>query len=155
MRVDEGGVWLGVVIVLVVVFFGLPGRVDSDGVSRVLAPAGYVISSKNSEAVHPCRIPHGVCLPVVPDVAVLASPLVVADALLPVDDPVLLGEGRAELAGPSVESLLLQDPGREDIGQDWGRSGLMKLTWPDSGRKLGAWPGRAERERRPPRQLIR
>lgn len=45
VRVDEGRVLLGVVVVLVVILFRLPGRVDSDGVSRVLTPAWYVISS--------------------------------------------------------------------------------------------------------------
>merc|ERR550539_1155804 len=60
VRVDEGRGLLGVVVVLVIVFFRLASRVDSVG------------------------------LPIVPDVAVLPGPLVVTDALLPVDDAVLL-----------------------------------------------------------------
>ena len=46
------------------------------------------------------------------DVAVLAGPLtLVVDGLLPGHDSVLLGVGRAELAGAGVEALLLEDLG--------------------------------------------
>merc|ERR550539_750798 len=51
VRVDEGRVLLGVVVVLVIVFFRLASRVYSDGVSSVLAPARNVVASKDPEAV--------------------------------------------------------------------------------------------------------
>ena len=64
------------------------------------------------EAVDSGGVLDGVGLAVVPDVAVLADPLVVARALLAVHHAVLLGEGGPELARPGIEPLLLQDPGQ-------------------------------------------
>ena len=64
------------------------------------------------EAVDPGGVLDGVGLAVVPDVAVLADPLVVACALLAVHHAVLLREGGPELARPGIEPLLLQDPGQ-------------------------------------------
>ena len=43
----EASIHLGVVVVLVVIFLGLPGRVHRDGVSAVLAAAGNVIPAKD------------------------------------------------------------------------------------------------------------
>ena len=64
------------------------------------------------EAVDSGGVLDGVGLAVVPDVAVLADPLVVARALLAVHHAVLLCEGGPELARPGIEPLLLQDPGQ-------------------------------------------
>ena len=108
--VDERRFGLRVIIIFVIVLLGLSGRVDSDSVSRILTSAWDVISAQDSEAVDARRVLDSVRLAVVPNVAVLSSPLVVADTLLSVDDAVLLGEGRAKLASPGVESLFLQDP---------------------------------------------
>ena len=72
----------------------------------------YLVVVMIPEAVDSGGVLDGVGLAVVPDVAVLADPLVVARALLAVHHAVLLGEGGPELARPGIEPLLLQDPGQ-------------------------------------------
>ena len=70
-----------------------------------------VSSLQDPEAVLTSGVPHSDGLAVLVNVAVLAHPLPVGGGLLPVHGPVLLGEGCAEPAVSSVESLLLQDFG--------------------------------------------
>merc|ERR1739842_62565 len=115
MGVYKGALGLGVVVILVVVLLRLSGRIHGDGVGTVLAAAGDVISSEDPEPIDPGAVLDSVGLAVVPDVAVLPPPLVVAHTLLPVDHAVLLGEGGPELARPGVESLLLQNSGQARV----------------------------------------
>ena len=49
--IDERRSGLGVVIVFIVIFLGFSGRVGGHGIGGVLASAGDVVSSKNSENI--------------------------------------------------------------------------------------------------------
>ena len=82
--------------------------VMSGGVLAV-GSIGDVSPLQDPEAVHPGAVLDSDGLAALVDVAVLPDPLPVRRGLLPEHGAVLLGEGGAESAVPSVKSLLLED----------------------------------------------
>merc|ERR1719458_1676099 len=75
MGVDEDGLGLTVVVVLVVVLLGLPGRVV---LSRVLTSGGDVVALEDPESIDASGVLHSDGLASVVNVTVLADPLIVA-----------------------------------------------------------------------------
>merc|ERR1712106_934196 len=119
--VDEGGLRLDIFVVLVVVLLGGAVAVQV-GPGRVLPSTGDVVTFKNPEAVYACAVLDGDLLSVGRSVAVLADPLVVALALLPVHNTVLLGEGGPEGSLASIEPLLLQYLGQTAVSLVLGKT---------------------------------
>merc|ERR1712106_247541 len=119
--VDEGGLRLDVFVVLVVVLLGGAVAVQV-GPGRVLPSTGDVVTFKNPEAVYARAVLDGDLLSVGRSVAVLADPLVVALALLPVHNTVLLGEGGPEGSFASIEPLLLQYLGQTRVSLVLGKT---------------------------------
>merc|ERR1712180_57436 len=93
--------------------------------SRVLAGGSgrHMSSLQDLKPVLARRVFHGDLSAIVSDVAVLADPLSLGPGLLPEDDAVLLGVGRAEPAIAGVESLLFQDLGTRGVDKSTGRCG--------------------------------
>merc|ERR1712106_717572 len=120
--VDEGGLRLSVFVVLVVVLLGGAVAVQRVGPGGVLPSTGDVVTFKNPEAVYACAVLDGDLLSVGRSVAVLADPLVVALALLPVHNTVLLGEGGPEGSLASIEPLLLQYLGKTGVSLVLGKT---------------------------------
>merc|ERR1712106_1139982 len=105
--VDEGGLRLDVFVVLVVVPLGGAVAVQV-GPGGVLPSTGDVVTFKNPEAVYACAVLDGDLLSVGRSVAVLADPLVVALALLPVHKPSSWAKADPKAPFPALEPLLLQ-----------------------------------------------
>merc|ERR1712106_847858 len=120
--VDEGGLRLDVFVVLVVVLLGGAVAVHKAGPGGVLPSTGDVVTFKNPEAVYACAVLDGDLLSIGRSVAVLADPLVVALALLPVHNTVLLGEGGPEGSLTSIEPLLLQYLGQTRVSLVLGKT---------------------------------
>merc|ERR1711936_368484 len=108
MGVDEDGLGLTVVVVLVVVLLGLPGRIVLGG---VLTSGGDVVALEDPESIDTSRVLHSDGLASVVDVAVLSNPLVVASRLLSKHNSIFLCVCCSKLSSTSVKSLLLQDDG--------------------------------------------
>merc|ERR1712106_61760 len=119
--VDEGGLRLSVFVVLVVVLLGGAVAVQV-GPGGVLPSTGDVVTFKNPEAVYACAVLDGDLLSVGRSVAVLADPLVVALALLPVHNTVLLGKGGPKGSLASIEPLLLQYLGKTGVSLVLGKT---------------------------------
>merc|ERR1712106_878524 len=119
--VDESGLRLDIFVVLVVVLLGGAVAVQV-GPGRVLPSTGDVVTFKNPEAIYACAVLDGDLLSVGRSVAVLADPLVVALALLPVHNTVLLGEGGPEGSLASIEPLLLQYLGQTGVSLVLGKT---------------------------------
>merc|ERR1712106_915096 len=119
--VDEGRLRLDVFVVLVVVFLGGAVAVQV-GPGGVLPPTGDVVTFKNPEAIYACTVLDSDLLSVGRSVAVLADPLVVALALLPVHNTVLLGKGGPKGSLASIEPLLLQYLGQTRVSLVLGKT---------------------------------
>merc|ERR1712106_335238 len=120
--VDEGGLRLDVFVVLVVVLLGGAVAVHKAGPGGVLPSTGDVVTFKNPEAVYACAVLDGDLLSIGRSVAVLADPLVVALALLPVHNTVLLGKGGPKGSLASIEPLLLQYLGQTRVSLVLGKT---------------------------------